>query len=177
MSVSNPEISVAEQIKKVPPLVRPTVNAARRMVKAVAPEAKEIAYQSKPPRSTRAMWKLVRYAIGDANVAAIGTFPTYAALFFYRGRELEDGSGLLEGGGKEFRFIRVRAPADALQPAVKRVVRKAFALERTTVARSANDRQRRIMRAPAVGRGRPPLMRHRAKRWRRARALSSPRVG
>lgn len=123
------EIPVSEHLAKVPPAVRPTVQAARRAVKAVAPKAKEIAYQSRPPRSSRAMWKIIRYAIDDdPYVVAIGTFPTYATLFFSRGRELDDGSGLLEGAGKQFRFIRLRVPADAERPAVKRLMRKAFAL-------------------------------------------------
>jgi len=34
---------------------------------------------------------------------------------------------LLEGGGKEFRFVRLASPADAERPALKRIVRKAFA--------------------------------------------------
>jgi len=121
-------ISVSDQLRKIPPSIRPTFQAARRTVKAVAPTAKEIAYQSQPPRSSRSMWKIVRYAVDDANVVAIGTFPSYASLFFYRGRELDDGSGLLEGGGKQLRFLRLRAPADATRPAVKRLVRKAFTL-------------------------------------------------
>ena len=49
----------SEQLRKIPPAVRPTVQAARHTVKAIAPKAKEIAYRSQPPRSSRAMWKLV----------------------------------------------------------------------------------------------------------------------
>jgi hypothetical protein len=115
-------------MRNVPAAVRPTVQAARRTVKAIAPQAKEIAYQSRPPRSSRMLWKLVRYAVDDSYVVAIGTFPTYASLFFPRGRDLDDESDLLEGGGKEFRFIRLRTPADAARPAVKRIVQNAFAL-------------------------------------------------
>jgi hypothetical protein len=131
MVVGDTAVTVAGQLKRVPNAVRPTVNAARRMVKAIAPNAAEIAYQSNPPRSKSAMWKLVRYSLGDEYVAGIGTFSTYAAIFFYRGRELDDGSGLLQGGGKDSRFIRLRTPADATRPAVKRLLRKAFALERS----------------------------------------------
>ncbi len=127
------DIPVSEHLRKIPPTVRPTVQAARRAAKAVAPRAKEITYRSQPPRSSRAMWKILRYAVDGANVVAIGTFPAYATLFFYRGRELDDGSGLLEGGGKDFRFIRLRAPADAERPAVKQMVRKAFKLGGTAV--------------------------------------------
>jgi hypothetical protein len=123
-------ISVAEQIKRIPSATRPTVQAARRTVKAIAPQAQEIAYQSQPPRSKSAMWKIVRYAIDGEPVVAIGTFPTHTTIFFYRGRELEDASDLLEGGGKDMRFTRLRTPADAARPGVRRLIRKAFALSK-----------------------------------------------
>ena len=122
-------ITVSEQMKRIPSAVRPTVQSARRTVKALAPRAKEIAYQSEPPRSKSALWRIVRYATRDAPVIGIGTFPTYATLYFYRGREIDDASGLLEGSGKDIRFTRLRTPADAARPDVRRLVRKAFALE------------------------------------------------
>ena len=119
---------MSDQLKKVPPAVRPTVAAARRMVRAEAPSAREIAYRMEPPRSISMMWKIVRYAVGGANVVGVGTFTKHSALFFYRGRELDDGSGLLQGSGKDARFITLRSPADVDRPAVKRLVRKAFKL-------------------------------------------------
>ena len=122
------EITIKELLRKVPPAVRPTVQAARRMVKGAAPSAAEIVYMSEPPRAPSYMWKLLRYAVDGANVVGIGTFTRHSALFFYRGRELDDGSGLLEGSGKESRFIRLRSPADAERPAVKRLLQKAFEL-------------------------------------------------
>ena len=61
-------------------------------------------------------------------VVGIGTCRDHASLFFLRGRELDDGSGLLEGAGKEMRFVRLRALADAERTAVKRMVRRAFEL-------------------------------------------------
>jgi hypothetical protein len=122
------EIADSEHIDKVPPTVRPIVQAARRVVKAVAPKADEISYHSQPPRSSTYMWKIVRYAVDGQNVVGIGTFPRHSTLFFYRGRELDDGSGLLEGSGKDSRFITLKAPADAEHPAVKRLLREAFKL-------------------------------------------------
>ena len=121
-------IPIADHIKKIPPAVRPTVQAARRSVRAAAPKAEEISYQSQPPRSSSYMWKIVRYAVGGKNVVGIGTFPRHSTLFFYRGRELDDGSGLLEGSGKDSRFITLHAPADAERPAVKQLLKKAFKL-------------------------------------------------
>ncbi|TMF10075.1 MAG: DUF1801 domain-containing protein [Chloroflexi bacterium] len=125
---STDKIPVSEHIKKIPPAVRPIVQAARQTVKAVAPTADEISYQSQPPRSSTYMWKIVRYAVDGANVVGIGTYPRHSTMFFYRGRELDDGSGLLEGSGKDSRFITLHTPADAARPAVKQLVKKAFKL-------------------------------------------------
>ncbi len=98
------------------------------MVMAAAPRATEITYQSHPPRSSSGMWKLFRYAVDGANVVGIGTFPKHSTLFFYRGRELDEGSGLLHGSGKDARFITLRTPTDAQRTEVKRMVRTAFKL-------------------------------------------------
>jgi hypothetical protein len=94
------------------------------------PNAAEIPYAMARPRSSRMMAKLFRYALSGENVVGIGTFPDHSALYFYRGVELDDGSGLLAGGGKQMRFIRLDTPADASRPAVKNLVRKAFRLAR-----------------------------------------------
>jgi hypothetical protein len=123
------QIPLSEQLKKVPPTVRPMVEAAIRTVKEVAPKADEVTYRSRQPRSPSAMWKIVRYAVDGNYVVGVGTFPRHSTLFFYRGREVDDGSGLLQGTGKDSRFITLRAPADAESTAVKRLLRKAFKLE------------------------------------------------
>jgi len=122
------QISLSDQLKKVPANVRPTVKAALQTVKEAAPRADEIAYRSQPPRSKSAMWKLVRYAVDGVNVVGVGTFTEHSTIFFYRGRELDDASGLLQGSGKDSRFVTLRSPEDARLPAVKRLVRKAFKL-------------------------------------------------
>lgn len=122
------EFSLPEQLKKVSASVRPTVKAAIKTVKEIAPKADEVTYRSRPPRSASAMWKIVRYSVDGANVLGIGTFPNHSTMFFYRGRELDDGSGLLQGSGKDARFITLRSAADAERPVVKKLVRKAFKL-------------------------------------------------
>jgi hypothetical protein len=74
---------------------------------------------SEPPRSPTYMWKLFLYAVDGATVLGVGTFPKHSTIYFYRGRELDDGSGLLQGTGKESRFVTLRSPADAKLPALK----------------------------------------------------------
>ncbi|OLC65172.1 MAG: hypothetical protein AUH69_10195 [Actinobacteria bacterium 13_1_40CM_4_65_12] len=126
--MSAKQIPLADHLKNIPAKTRPIVEAAIKTVKGAAPNADEITYNSQAPSSKTMMWKIVRYGAGGANVVGIGTFTNHAAMFFYRGRELEDGSGLLQGTGKDTRFITLRSPADAEAPAVKRLVRKAFKL-------------------------------------------------
>jgi hypothetical protein len=122
-------VPLSEHLKKVPAKVRPTVEAAIRTVKEVAPKADEVTYNSRPPRSPSAMWKIVRYAVAGNYVVGVGTFPNHSTLFFYRGRELDDESGLLQGSGKDSRFITLRAPADAATTPVRRLLTQAFKLE------------------------------------------------
>ena len=123
------DISLTDQLEKVPPRVRPVVKAALDSVRKAAPKnAEEVLYRTSQPRSKSAMWKLVRFTAGGANVIGVGTFPAHATIWFYRGRELDDGSGLLQGSGKDSRFLTLRSAADAEEPAVRTLVRKAFKL-------------------------------------------------
>jgi hypothetical protein len=121
-------ITVSGQLKKVPVAVRPTVGAAIKAIREAAPDAEEIAYQMEAPRSERMMWKIVRFAVDGANVVGVGTFPRHATMFFYRGRELDEGDGMLQGTGKDTRFVTLRSPADAESAKVKKLLRKAFRL-------------------------------------------------
>ncbi len=126
-----PDVSLTDQLKRVPATVRPTVKAAIKTVKEIAPKADEIAYRSQPPRSKSAMWKLVRYAVDGSNVVGIGTFSNHSAMFFYRGRELDDEGGVLKGSGKDSRFITLTSASDAERPAVKQLLKQAFKIARS----------------------------------------------
>lgn len=104
------------------------MQALRRSVKTIAPSAEEITYQSQPPRSKSAMWKIVRYAVDGVNVIGFGTVSGHVDLFFYRGTDLDDKDGLLKGSGKGMRFVPLEKPADAERPQVQSLVRQAFKL-------------------------------------------------
>jgi len=79
--------TVAEQVRKVPSAVRPTLQAAIRMVREIAPGAEEIVYAMEAPRSNRMVWKHVRFAAEGKNVVGIGTLPDHVNIWFYRGRD------------------------------------------------------------------------------------------
>ena len=119
---------------KLPAATRPIVEAARKTVRAVAPRADEIACQSKKPRSPSMMWKLVRYAVDGEVVVTIGTFTKHASMFFARGAELDDPTGLLQGTGKSLRYITLRTPDDAKGPIVGKILRQAFAIAASPAA-------------------------------------------
>jgi hypothetical protein len=124
------ERSLPAQVRELPAPVRAIVQAARRVVKGAAPDAIETGCQMAKPRSKSMMWKLCRYGKEgeDGYIVAIGAFANHAAIFFARGVELDEGSALLEGSGKQLRYFTLRAPADAERAVVKRIVRKAFRL-------------------------------------------------
>src|SRR6185369_9172233 len=48
--------ALSDQLKRVPSKTRPTVVAAIKSVKEIAPKATEVPYKSEPPRSPSAMW-------------------------------------------------------------------------------------------------------------------------
>lgn len=129
--MTNAKVSVSEQVRKIPRATRPIVEAAIKTIREAAPNAEEITYQMEQPRAgSRMMWKIVRYAEDGKNVVGVGTFSQHASMFFYRGRALDDPSGLLQGSGKDSQFITLRSAADAAQPAVRTLVLQAFELAR-----------------------------------------------
>lgn len=121
-------ITVSEQLRKLPAEVRPIVEAAIKAVRDVAPDAEEIPYRMNAPRSDRMMWKLVRYAVDGKDVVGVGTFPRHSNMFFYRGRELDPSGDLLQGRGKDARYVTLRSAGDSQSQAVKRLLRQAFQL-------------------------------------------------
>src|SRR6267378_3633944 len=103
---------LSEHLKNTPAAVRPTVKAAIQTVKEAAPKAEEITYRSRPPKTKSAMYKIARYAVDGEVVVGVGTFTNHSAIFFYRGRELDDPGGLLQGSGRDSRFVTLRSPAE-----------------------------------------------------------------
>ena len=90
-----PEIPVEEFIRKASPAIRPVLRELRQLVREQLPEATE---EIKWGRPVYSMKHIVCY------LAAAGD---HANLGFYRGIELEDPNGLLEGTGKKLRHIKV----------------------------------------------------------------------
>jgi hypothetical protein len=118
------EIRVSEYVRRVPASLRPTLQAGRRAIKAQAPKGtKETAYRTWP----------IRYSVGGVDVVGIGDYPRWVSIYFFRGAEMDDPDGVLEGSGKGMRHVKLREPKDADRPSVKKLVRQAFKMAGTDV--------------------------------------------
>ena len=111
------QIPVAEYARKVPADLRPTLQAARKTIKALAPKGtKELAWRTWP----------IRYSVADTYVVGVGNYPRWISIYFFRGAELADPDRVLEGSGKGMRHIKLRGTKDAQGPALKKLIRQAF---------------------------------------------------
>jgi len=82
-------------IRQASPLVRPVLRDLRELVRNELPEAKEEIKWGRPVYSLN---HIVCYLAASGDHANLG---------FYRGVELKDPKGLLEGEGKKLRHIKV----------------------------------------------------------------------
>lgn len=123
---TNAQIPVGEYVRRVPASLRPTLQAGRRTIKALAPAGtKETAWRTWP----------IRYSIDGLNVCGIGDYPRWVSVYFFRGAELDDPDGVLEGSGKGMRHVKLREPEDAHRPALRRLLRQAFRMGGVTMGR------------------------------------------
>ncbi len=113
---AKPASNVDTYVKKLPPDTRAVVEALRRLIFEVAPNAREELNWGQP-------W----YA-GKKGVCYIAAFRDHINLGFARGAELADPAGRLEGTGKGMRHVKIRNPQE-IDAAVKILAREAFKLD------------------------------------------------
>ena len=90
------------------------IRALRKFVKRVAPQLQE-----------SVKWGNGCWVQGKAPVAYLYSAPDYVQFGFFRGSELDDLDGLLEGNGKFVRHIKVRTRADIDERAFEALLRQA----------------------------------------------------
>lgn len=78
-----------------------TVIALRDLVRNLVPEATE-----------DIKWGALCSFLGDRAYCGIMPYKNYVSVIFDRGSELDDPRGLLEGGGKSMRHLKIRAHGD-----------------------------------------------------------------
>jgi hypothetical protein len=65
--------------------------------------------------------------IGDAAFGYVNAFTAHVNVGFFRGAELDDPDGLLEGTGRFMRHVKLRPGADVNAEALTRLIREAYA--------------------------------------------------
>lgn len=86
------------------PRFRPLAETLRRLILEAAPVEETI------------KWSYPTY-VRNGNVCSLNHHKDYLRLQFFRGAELSDPTGLLEGAGKGMRHLKVRSQED-IQPDV-----------------------------------------------------------
>lgn len=65
--------------------------------------------------------------VGDAAFAYVGTFKSHVNVGFFRGAEISDPTGLLEGTGKLMRHVKVRPGGSLDSAALAELIHTAYA--------------------------------------------------
>jgi hypothetical protein len=78
---------------------------------------------------------IASYGVGPRKMsehyAYLGVHRSHVNLGFYHGAALADPEGLLEGGGRRLRHVKIRRVSDASKPAVVALLRRAIAERRS----------------------------------------------
>lgn len=64
--------------------------------------------------------------VGDAAFAYVNAFRAHVNVGFFRGAEIADPAGLLEGTGKFMRHVKLKPGRDVDAPALKRLINTAY---------------------------------------------------
>jgi len=104
------------------PDMRPICRRLRQIVMDVDPEAVEV---------VRLGDRAATYGVGPKKMsegyAYILAYKNWVNLGFYKGAELPDPAGLLEGTGKKLRHVKVRSLEDAERPEIRVLLEEALA--------------------------------------------------
>ena len=108
---------VEDFIRQASPAIRPLLRDLRELVRQELPEAREEIKWGRPVYSLN---HIVCYLAAGENHANLG---------FYRGIELEDPKGLLQGEGKKLRHIKVYRSDEILKQSYATLLQQAASLD------------------------------------------------
>ncbi len=109
--------AVDEYVSRVDPARREVVEVLRRLVLEQAPNASETIKWGQPCYSK------------NGNLCYIAADVDHVKLGFFRGGDLPDPGGLLEGTGKKMRHVKVRSLDDIPEEGLSSLIREAVSLD------------------------------------------------
>jgi hypothetical protein len=118
MNISTPTEPVRAWLENLPLEKKPTVEALRRLMGSVAPEAHEIIYHD-----------ALGYGPTDSGfdrIVYVTVFEAHLNLGFFFGGFLPDPEGLLVGSGKRMRHIKIRSLQESENAAIKSLLAHAW---------------------------------------------------
>jgi len=151
-SMLTPAKQVAEFVAKYDPDIQKLARACRTRLRKRLPTAFELVYDN---------YQFLVFGFCTAPrasdcVVSLAVSRNGVALSFYYGATLPDPAGILQGSGKQNRFIRLEGPATLGKPAVEALVKAAIRQAKTplpptgrgpTIIQSISAKQRSRRRA------------------------------
>jgi hypothetical protein len=149
------EAQLRSLIAKFAPAHQRLIGAMRRWLRKHLPTAHEVVYEYHD-------FFVISYSPnerGYEGVLAIRASANGVRLYFNRGKELPDPGKLLQGSGKQTRWIHLEGASTLARPAVARLIEEAIARNRVpfaltgrgpVVIRSASVKQRPRRKAPSA---------------------------
>ena len=104
----------AEYLAGQKPKNRAVIQALRRFTKRAAPEIDE-----------SVKWGNGCWVKGKVPIAYVYSAPDHVQFGFFRGSQLKDPQGLLQGQGKCVRHVKIRKPTEIDEPALRSLLRQA----------------------------------------------------
>jgi hypothetical protein len=143
----SPATRLAAFLAKFDPAVAKVVRGARRILREELPTAVELVYDN---YNFLAIGFCSSERVSDC-IVSLAAAANGVSLSFYYGSTLPDPQGLLQGSGKQNRFVRLPTAATLKEPAVSALIRAAVAQAKTplpssrrgyTVIKSVSAKQR-----------------------------------
>ena len=136
MTTAEPEAQLARFIEKFSPANQASIRGARDALRARLPGAQELVYDNYN-------FFVIGYCTTEKPSDCIVSLAASAkgvSLSFYRGADLADPDGLLQGAGSQNRFIRLDGPSTLSDPGVEALIGKAVAGSPTPLATGRQSR-------------------------------------
>lgn len=136
-----PEAELRSYIDRLDPKIQKLARSVRAAVRKRLPTAHELAYDYKT-------FLVIAYSPTDRaidGIASIAARPDGVRLYLMRGPQLPDPKGLLQGTGKQARFVRVEAASQLAQPDMRALL--SAAIDAAEIPLPSEGRGRLILRS------------------------------
>jgi hypothetical protein len=127
---------------EVPPSVERYILAQRPQHRPLLRLLRKVVRDALPGAGEELKWGQPCYLVGGERVACLYVIGGHVNLGFFRGAELDDPRGVLEGSGQGMRQIRVGVPSDVKRRELTLLLRQAAGLETPRPVRGDPDRTR-----------------------------------